>query len=920
MTDGKEYYFTTTLLPGGYLYNMSTSDGAFTDFTITYPGPSVIQNDFAPELTNPGVSPTLGNNETTFTFTVTYSDDDGNLPVAINLTVNGTTLNMVASDPGDLDPTNGKSYHLETTLILQGTYEYFMNCSDGARVNSTQVLLGPTVIGNKEPQLENLTVTPSMGNDLDLFTFSVNYSDPDGDMPTSINITINGSIHAMTEQDAGDVDTTDGKIFAYSTILSAFGMYEFNTSCSDGNYVVHSITAQGPEVIDSRNPPTLSAPVVNPISGFINQVFNYTVVYTDGDGNLPSSILIIIDGVQVFPMVETASSDVDTTDGKQYSYSGSLSSTGNHGFTINCSDGLYTASTGVIGGPIVLENDYAPQLLNPTVTPSIGTNETLYNFTVNYMEQENQAPAYINITVNGSTHVMTPVDPGDMDFTDGVLYNFTTTFLTFGYRTFTISCSDGLFTNSTVMQGGPRVVNDFHPPSFQSPVLTPAIGNTGTVFMFQIMLVDPDNTLPNSMDITIGGLTAPMIEAVPTDHDTEDGKIYYYESTMPSLGNYSWQVNATGYLSSNQTAMLQGPEVRPFYGMPQISLLSPSYGAVEHKEVVFFSWDSLEAGVPTVYRWQLSLSPDFSEIALEQANIPEVTGITSFNKDLSSIGNGEFYWRVRAEHGSFSSNWTSPQLLTIDAGRSGTFWEEYSLYIIIAGIAIGAVGAIGGSVAARKKRKAKAKESLDTTKKRHPDVSRPGGPAKPGAIAGKATPGSKKVLIGKGESGKAQAPMTAAELEELRKTENEVVKFEERKICVVHKGPIAGANYLCPSCGTFYCLRCARSLEKNGENCWMCGAKLDIDGEMQGKQDTTPGEKNLPSSRQFYCTNCNKHFDIHEPDFQKWYSCPDCKERLIYLKQCPHCGQKMSIHKEYHEKYKGQVITCTRCKRNLILS
>lgn len=60
-------------------------------------------------------------------------------------------------------------------------------------------------------------------------------------------------------------------------------------------------------------------------------------------------------------------------------------------------------------------------------------------------------------------------------------------------------------------------------------------------------------------------------------------------------------------------------------------------------------------------------------------------------------------------------------------------------------------------------------------------------------------------------------------------TEKEVGVQKQEFTCVVHKGPITGANFLCPSCGTFYCMKCAKALKKNGEKCWTCGAELAVE-------------------------------------------------------------------------------------------
>ncbi len=62
---------------------------------------------------------------------------------------------------------------------------------------------------------------------------------------------------------------------------------------------------------------------------------------------------------------------------------------------------------------------------------------------------------------------------------------------------------------------------------------------------------------------------------------------------------------------------------------------------------------------------------------------------------------------------------------------------------------------------------------------------------------------------------------------EIDTTEEEVTAIKDQKICVVHKGPISGAIFLC-KCEAFYCMACAQHLKKNGEKCWSCGAEIDV--------------------------------------------------------------------------------------------
>ena len=55
------------------------------------------------------------------------------------------------------------------------------------------------------------------------------------------------------------------------------------------------------------------------------------------------------------------------------------------------------------------------------------------------------------------------------------------------------------------------------------------------------------------------------------------------------------------------------------------------------------------------------------------------------------------------------------------------------------------------------------------------------------------------------------------------------VDVEKKKhFCIVHRGKIVGAMYLCPKCETYYCMKCATVLKKRGEACWGCNNEIDL--------------------------------------------------------------------------------------------
>ncbi|MHC1591048.1 MAG: hypothetical protein ACXQS8_03110 [Candidatus Helarchaeales archaeon] len=146
------------------------------------------------------------------------------------------------------------------------------------------------------------------------------------------------------------------------------------------------------------------------------------------------------------------------------------------------------------------------------------------------------------------------------------------------------------------------------------------------------------------------------------------------------------------------------------------------------------------------------------------------------------------------------------------------YWLLPIFGIVILSIAIGA----------RRARVQKAKKIKAATKGKEYFAKQMAGiTGKYPPFVGKGKPAGKG--IGEAaEEEEEKRELTPEELEELKKTEAEVTTFKEKKICIVHKGPVAGSVYLCPQCDAIYCMKCARALKSAGEKCWQCGAEIVV--------------------------------------------------------------------------------------------
>jgi predicted amidophosphoribosyltransferase len=78
--------------------------------------------------------------------------------------------------------------------------------------------------------------------------------------------------------------------------------------------------------------------------------------------------------------------------------------------------------------------------------------------------------------------------------------------------------------------------------------------------------------------------------------------------------------------------------------------------------------------------------------------------------------------------------------------------------------------------------------------------------------------------------------------------DEDIAVFEEKHLCIVHKGPVDSLAFICPSCGSFYCKACFDAVVEADNACWSCGRPLDASkpskraepehqaGESQGKK------------------------------------------------------------------------------------
>jgi hypothetical protein len=293
-----------------------------------------------PSITQYGAIPSTVNLGDSISFFAAYTDLDNEAPSYVRVHIDSTDYDMLQNETGDTTYFDSKTYYYSTTSLTGGLHDYFFRVKDANSIEVTTSSAQVTV--NRAPTLTQDGVTPATGNNGDTFSFFVLYTDLDGNFPSYLKVRVDSTDYDLIENSSGDVDVTDGKAYYYSKGMSGGShTYFFKTK----DYLSSEVTTTSKD-LDVNNGPTLSSFSRLPVDPvYINTQVTFSVVYTDIDGDLPSSIKWRETGISNLTMSESTPADTDVTDGKQYEISMYLSHA-LHTYDFGASDGMLWTSGG----------------------------------------------------------------------------------------------------------------------------------------------------------------------------------------------------------------------------------------------------------------------------------------------------------------------------------------------------------------------------------------------------------------------------------------------------------------------------------------------------------------------------------------------------------------------------------------------
>lgn len=578
--DGATFVATTTLAPGNYTYRFTASD-ELEAASPTQPqtGPVVRATNAAPVLLTGAVSPaTSAKAGNSFTYTVRYRDPDGDAPAAVQVRIFDTD-GITILDTKDMTPSvasntayssaEGVEYRLAGySFAGSGTFSYQFLASDGLAAATGDVAKKTGPVVNAAPVLAGGTVDPVGGLSSDLFTFDVNYSDPDGVSAAGGYVRValtKGS--TTTKYDMHVKEGSGGAVYELQTQLPA-GTYSYHFEASDGLDPAANTLETGGLLVTAA--PELRDAAVSPLTGKSTDTFTYTVTLSNPDGTAPTEVKVFIDGsadANGHDMTKVNPSDTSYASGVRYQYQTSLASGAHTWFIRAKMAGITVYPAGQAGGTAVPDQplvNNAPLLTNATVSPTFGRPGEPFTFQVRYSDADGVGPTadgYVRVRVSGVTAPIVLTTAGNT-WTDGVVYTASTT-LPGGAHTFYFEASDGIEA-VRLPQGlgtfdGPRVSSA---PTLTSGRVSPLTGTTSTTFVYNVVYTDAENDAPaaGSVKVLIDGQPFTMTKVLTSDTNYTDGASFVYSGRL-SAGTHTYAFQASDGVDLVATAAVSGPVV-----------------------------------------------------------------------------------------------------------------------------------------------------------------------------------------------------------------------------------------------------------------------------------------------------------------------------------------------------------------------
>ena len=510
---------------------------------------------------------------------------------ALPPSISASSANLVEQGQSSMDYYGWSVSGAGDVLLADNYHEVIIGApfhDPGIKTDSGKAYL---LRGISRPLIRDITALPAIQAIGGYVNITCNATAPNGIQGTWVNITLPGGGYTNISMSQGP-----GEQWYYINAYLTNGIYQYTIWASDtnGNWTQSNILQF--EIINSQ--PILSFDIVNPLTGFTDTGFNFTVTYTDLDDHAPGTITVNITNYGIFTLIEVNPSDTDHTDGKAYYYTCS-------GFQSGTSYSFHFAAHDGIGDWVETVETPGPQVLNspavlisPDVNPLIGNGTSDFNFTVTYMDIDNNPPVTTTLNLtgpSGGTFTLMEIDPSDVDYSDGKLYSYVASGLTIGSYSLHFAAFEngGGWIESGILAFD--VLNLL--PALSQGQVAPVTGFDDSMFNFTVTYTDLDGHAPDTITVNITGLGIYQLNEVDTlDMDYTDGKSYYLEITSIPLGtSYTFHFAANDTLGywAVETPEIDAPDV-----VQRTATLTAMDESVEYSDAAYLNASLMESGTP----------------------------------------------------------------------------------------------------------------------------------------------------------------------------------------------------------------------------------------------------------------------------------------------------------------------------------
>lgn len=649
----------------GILINGTFIFGGTQTWTIRMTNTNAVipTNDNAPSLTNPSVSPTIGNLTTEFSFKVNYTDLDNNLPSSINVIINDTVNPMFKSDIMDVNYIDGVIYEYRT-FLSNGSYQFYFNASDSLFTTSTSLFSEPYVYYNNSfsPTLTNSSVYPLLGyNTSTQFKYWVNYADEDNNPPKFVNITINNKTDSMIQEDSADNNYINGAFFTYTTTHNETGHYTYNFTASDGENIVKlpsvgfyhnpNVTLHNLNGVDIGWITTHGETTNLTYSTFLNNAVTLGATSNVFDQEIVPyllyqyEILIVEEGGDSWTLRELNVLNNWVENGGRLLVIGDNRNNAQVSIS-NHFDVQYSEYDGDIG--------ISNQILQPHyLTVEVDTiNFGLQRATIDLSSSNSLLEPLINASDGTPQVCLLELGSGKVLWIlDEIIEN-------------SQIIGDNLIFGLNVLRWmGETRVND-HAPVLSNSNYLPSVGDSTTFFNFTVEYTDLDNVGPIYMNVTINNESYQMTKLDSNDFNYQDGVFYIFTTTLQNGTSY-YHFNASDGVTEVQTTVMTGPDVTYSNNYdPQLASggVSPQIGFTH-----------------TIFRFQVNYSdndnnaPKFVKLVLDGIPYPMHKKDSQDNYYIDGViyeyettllpGTYEFYFNASdAERSTYTSSISGPNV------------------------------------------------------------------------------------------------------------------------------------------------------------------------------------------------------------------------------------------------------------------